>query len=48
MISHTFSGTRYLMLLPCNILRRIPVALMSTRVHSTGKILSKLRNPASR
>src|SRR5215212_427337 len=48
MISRTPSGTRYLMLLPCNILRLIPVAEMSTLVHSTGKILSKFLNAASR
>src|SRR5918993_5791669 len=48
MISRTPSGTRYLILLPCNILRLIPVAEISTRVHSTGKILSKFLKAASR
>src|SRR5918998_1886159 len=48
MISYTPSGTRYRTLLPCSILRRIPVAEMSTRVHSTGKIRSKFLKPASR
>src|SRR5215204_1825850 len=48
MISRTPSGTRYLMLFFCNILRRIPVAEISTRVHSTGKIRSKFLKAASR
>src|SRR5215216_6415296 len=48
MISRTPSGTRYLILLPCNILRLIPVAEISTRVHSIGKILSKFLKAASR
>src|SRR5918998_5782336 len=48
MISYTPSGTRYRTLLPCSILRRIPVAEMSTRVHSTGKTGSKFLKPASR
>src|SRR4051794_2652032 len=47
-ISRTLSGTRYLMLFLCNILRLIPVAEISTLVHSTGKILSKFLNAASR
>src|SRR5215204_3564871 len=48
MIPRTPSGTRYLILLPCNILRLIPVAEISTRVHSIGKILSKFLKAASR
>ena len=48
MISRTPSGTRYLILFLCNILRRIAVAEMSTLVHSMGKILSKFLSAASR
>jgi hypothetical protein len=48
MISRTPSGTRYLTLFLCNILRRIVVAEISTLVHSMGKIRSKFLRAASR
>src|SRR5215210_7898976 len=48
MISYTPSGTRYRTLSPLASIRRIPVAEMSTRVHSTGMILSKLSSASSR